>query len=105
MNNKSDRGMIKWMPYQSLTEQAVCLSKMRKARNRVEKPQISSDKAEEINEVLCSYKGEEVSLRFYKDGYIYEEKGVITMIDAYSKTIRINRKDVPFRNVLDLYRL
>ena len=105
MNNKSNRGMIKWMPYQSLTEQAVSLAKMREGRARVEKPLISSDKAEEINEILCHYKGENVRLRFYQSGYILEECGEITMINIYAKALRINKKDVPFKDVLDLYRL
>ena len=105
MNSKSDRGMIKWMPYQSLTEQATYLHAMRERRQKIEKPLISSDKAEEINEVLCNYKGEEVHLRFFRSGGIYEEEGTITMIDGYSRSLRINKKDVPFKDVLDLYRL
>ena len=55
----SDRGMKKWAPYKSLIEQDVYLNKMKKEKEKISKPIISSEEAENINEILTNYHGEE----------------------------------------------
>ena len=57
----SERGMKKWAPYKSLNEQEHYLNKLHKDNEKVEKPKISSDAAEEINEILVNYHGEELA--------------------------------------------
>ena len=44
----SDRGMKKFAPYASLIEQNDYLERMRYEKNKIEKPKLSSEKAEEI---------------------------------------------------------
>ena len=68
----SDRGMVKWMPYQSLVEQTSFLARMRYEKNKKPRPHISSDRAREINEILVTYEGEEVarlSLRPHREDF------------------------------------
>ena len=102
MKAQSDRGMIKWAPFQSLKEQAVYLKRMRDERHKIEKPIILQDKIEEINEVLSSYHGEEVCIQFYQCGLIKFERGEITRMDPYQNRIHINEKDIPLKDVLDI---
>ena len=51
----SERGMKKWAPYKSLNEQDKYLKKVSDNNKKISKPQISSDEAEEINEILVNY--------------------------------------------------
>ncbi|MBP5092082.1 MAG: YolD-like family protein [Bacilli bacterium] len=99
-----DRGMMKWAPYQSLVEQASTLAFMRKKKNRVPKPSISSDQAAEINEILANYSGENVSATYWRDGVLYEAKGVISKIDAMFQFLLLSDVKIDFRNLIRLYR-
>lgn len=99
------RGMIKYQPYQSLTEQASILSRMRYEKNKRPKPLISSDMAEEINEILVHYEREKVRARYYEDGYVYELPGVISFIDSTFKALTIQGKRIPFSRLVGLERL
>lgn len=100
----SDRGMVKWMPYQSLVEQSSFLTRMRYEKNKRPRPHISSDRAREINEILVTYEGEEVAARYYHDGYLYDLIGTITKIDALYRRLWINGILIPFPDLIDLQR-
>ena len=75
-----DRGMKKWAPYKSLVEHGYVLNDLSKSREKVEKPKISSDVAEEINEILCNYDGNEVIVGYYRRGFIHEAYGIIKKV-------------------------
>lgn len=79
----SDRGMKKWAPYKSLNEQWDVLEKMSE-EEYIEKPTISNEEAEEINEKLVNYSGEEYTFYYYKRGRILKEKTTIKKIDVFN---------------------
>ncbi|MCQ2742954.1 MAG: YolD-like family protein [Bacilli bacterium] len=103
MNN--DRGMAKWMPYKSLVDQTSSLARMRYKKNKIEKPRISNDKAEEMDEILRDYSGETVKAKYWEDGYIYEIEGPILKIDVFERVLRFIGKNVPLKNLVDLVRI
>ena len=86
----SDRGMKKWAPYKSLNEQWTTLDNLSNEEKLVEKPKISSEMAEEINDKLVNYSGEELTFCYYKKGKILEEKSTIKKIDAFNKTLLLD---------------
>lgn len=100
----SDRGMMKWMPYQSLVEQSSFLAAMRRQKARISKPRISSERAEKINEILTTYCGEEVKAKYYDDGFLHFLGGTISKIDATWRYILLQGKRIEFRNLIDLDR-
>ena len=102
MRNESNRGMIKWAPFKSLNEQETFLSKMRQNKAKIERPIILPDKIEEINETLSSYEGGEVEIHYYERGGIFVIRGEIICIDAFYKRIKVNEKDIPFKDILDV---
>lgn len=104
MSNEG-RGMVKYAPYQSLVEQSKVLAKMRQDRQRCPKRLLSSDAAEEINEILVHYESEPVSVVFWRNGFFYEERGVIQRIDAQNERIQINGMLVQFREFQSLKRI
>jgi hypothetical protein len=95
-----DRGMIKWAPYKSLNQQADFLSKMAYEKNKREKPLISDEEAEEINALLVAYHHEAVEVRYVRDGYFYEERGMIDKIDTIYKYIKINDIMIHFKYIV-----
>lgn len=98
----NDRGMMKWAPYQSLVEQSSILSKMLYEKGKRPKPHISSDRAEEINNVLVNYHQEEVRARYWEDGYLYVLVSNITKIDVMAKVLLLGDKTIPFSCLIEL---
>ncbi|MBP5217289.1 MAG: YolD-like family protein [Bacilli bacterium] len=99
-----DRGMMKWAPYQSLVEQATSLALMRRKKQKVERPLVASDQAEEINEILVHYAKEEVAARYWEDGCLYDVSGIISKIDAVYHFLVLNGKKILFRDLIRLSR-
>jgi hypothetical protein len=90
----SDRGMKKWAPYKSLNEQWSTLDNLYKNEDKVEKPQISNEVAEEINDILVNYHGQELEFYYYKNGYILKEKSTIKKIDAFNRKLILNNQKI-----------
>lgn len=101
----AERGMVKYQPYQSLVDQASILSRMRYEKNKRPKPHLSSDMAEEINEILIHYAREEVRARYYEDGYVYPLVGTISRIDVVNKTMTMEGRRIPFSRLVGLERI
>ena len=83
----SDRGMKKWAPYKTLEDQWSTLDNLYKSEEKVEKPLISNEVAEEINEKLVNYHGQELEFFYYKNGRILKEKSTIKKIDAFNRKL------------------
>ncbi len=98
----SDRGMKKFAPFASLIEQDSYLSEMRYEKNKKGKPQISSERAEEINEILTNYNGETLLFTYYYDGYIYQIRSKILRIDIYSRLLKLEQGDMPFSSLINI---
>jgi len=98
----SDRGMMKWAPYKSLVEQADCLEEMRYKKNKISKPKVSSDKAEEINEILINCVGKKLLITFFYNGYIYKIESIVKKLDVYNKKIVIEEGKINLLDILDL---
>ena len=88
----SDRGMKKWAPYKSLNEQWSTLDRLHQDEEKVEKPKISNEVAEEINEILVNYHGQELEIYYYKNGYIKKEKSTIKKIDAFNRKLILDNQ-------------
>ena len=101
----SGRGMKKWAPFANLNSQYTILNKMLKEREKVERPLISSDVAEEINNILSNYNGEELYITLYEDGEIFNIKAKISRIDTNQRAIFIERNKLEFKNILKMSRV
>ena len=88
----SDRGMKKWAPYKSLNEQWSTLDDLHNKEKLVEKPKISNEEAEAINDILVNYHGQELEFFYYKKGQILKEKGTIRKIDTLDRKIILDNK-------------
>ena len=88
----SDRGMKKWAPYKTLQEQWTTLDDLYESDERVEKPKLSNEEAEEINEKLVNYHGQELTFYYYKNGKVLKEKSTIKKIDAFNRKLILDNK-------------
>lgn len=99
----SGRGMKKWAPYKSLKEQWSTLDNVHVDNQKIEKPTISNEEAEEINELLVNYHGQEVTISFYRNGNIIDEVGFIKKIDTFEKKIYMtNRKVIYLKELISI---
>ena len=102
----SERGMKKWAPYKSLNEQDDFLEKMEKKQQKAVKPKISSDVAEEINEILVNYKGEELLISYWRNEKINTVSSILNKIDVENKKIVLpERKTIYFNEIIGLSRI
>ena len=101
----SERGMKKWVSYRALVEQASALSKTHLDKKKIEKPLISNEAAEEINEILVNYHGEELTITKYDDGFLYEIRTALKDIDSINKCVVLpNRKRIYFYEIVKIIR-
>ena len=101
----SDRGMKKWAPYKSLIEQEKYLNKVSDDNKKIEKPQISSDEAELINEILVNYQGEELIITYWRNSKINTMSAILKKIDVENKKIVLqDRRTIYFVEIIKLER-
>lgn len=102
----SDRGMKKWAPYKALVEQEEAINKARSKEEFVEKPILSEDQMEEINNILVNYAGEILEIKIYKNKHIYRFVSKIHNIDVYEKKLIIeDRRAIYFKDLVSIKRI
>ena len=100
----SERGMKKWAPYKSLIEQEKYLKKASQNNEKQVKPQISSDEAENINEILVNYHGEELEISYWRNEKINTISSILVKIDPENKKIVLpERKTIYFKELISKY--
>ena len=102
----SERGMKKWAPYKSLIEQEKYLKKASQKNEKQERPQISSDEAESINEILVNYHGEELEITYRRNEKINTISSILVKIDPENKKIVLpERRTIYFKELISLERV
>lgn len=103
MSRYRDRGMKKWQPFASLIEYNDYYDEMLVKRQKKEKPELSSDQKEEINEVLENARpGTVLSVRYYIDGFVRQKDGELLKVDVTTHSLILDNLVVPFANLLGL---
>ena len=90
----SDRGIKKWAPYKTLEEQDFSLRGHKEKEEKIEKPLISAEFAEEINNILINYHGELLTVKYFKNGKILSVTDKIKRIDTMEKKLVLFSKKV-----------
>ena len=99
----SDRGIKKWAPYKSLKEQWSTLDAVHEEEQKVEKPTISNEEAEEINDLLVNYHGQQVIIKYFRNGQILKEECVLKRIDVFEKKLYLmNRKVIKMTELISI---
>lgn len=99
----SDRGIKKWAPYKTLDAQDFTLKKQKESEEKIEKPKISADFAEEINEILVNYHGEKLTIKYYKNGKVIEVVDRIKRIDAFERKLYLfSKKTILINDIVSI---
>ncbi len=98
----SDRGMKKWAPYASLIEQKGTISRMKNHREKVKKPQISQDMANEINACLLRANGQNVVISYFLEGNKHEISGIVSKMNYDQKWLMISEFKLSFALILSM---
>ena len=102
----SERGMKKWAPYKSLNEQEGYLKKLHQKQEKIERPRISSDEAENINEILVNYHSEELIISYWRNNQVNTITSIINKIDPVNKKIVLpERKTIYFAELINIERV
>ena len=99
-----DRGMIKWQPFNSVTPSSTVIKSLILEKSKIPKPILSDEEKKEIEEKIIEafYCGTDVTLHYYKNGYIKTITGKIKKIDHISKTIYLNNTIFLFNQIISI---
>lgn len=101
----SGRGMKKYIPFRSLVAQSECLEELRYKRNKIEKPVVLADKAEEINQILSSFDPESLyTITYFYNGFLYKIKTNIISIDLTCHRLLTKEGSLYLYDIIDIER-
>lgn len=98
----SDRGMKKWAPYASLIEQASYVRRIKLRHRMVQRPHLSSDQANHIEQILMSPIRNPYQVTYFSDGAIHHALLNIKQVDSIQKTIIFDTHTIAYRDLLDI---
>lgn len=102
------RTMVKWQPFASLPEQANYINRLIHEMNKIEKPILSEDQMNELNEklYLCFENKEYVRIQYFHEGYLYLVEGIIYKVDSLKHKIMVENKEkrqyFSIANIIDI---
>ncbi|WP_414042398.1 YolD-like family protein [Macrococcus animalis] len=110
-NIPKGRGMIKWAPFATMPQQFADVKRQIENQNKVERPELSEDRMQEINETLhiALAKQQDVTIEYYSNGYIHSIGMTIEKIDQWAAiiigTVTSNGQTffISFMDIINIY--
>ena len=79
---------------------------MHQKQEKIERPRISSDEAENINDILVNYHGEELIISYWRNNQVNTIASIINKIDPVNKKIVLPlRKTIYFVELIRIERV
>ncbi len=100
-----DRGIIKWMPFNSIIGEKQMIEKLVKEKQKIKKPILSLEQQKEIEDKLLEifYEQIESTFKIYQNGFIITLKTKIKSMDyAYKKIELENHKTILFTQIIEI---
>lgn len=99
-----DRGIVKWLPFNSLVSNKEVLYKVLKDKERQTRPILSDDEISYIEKSIINayYTKDTIKITYYKNGYLYEEEGNVKKIDSPNKLIYFNNLKLLFNQIIEV---
>lgn len=96
MNN--DRGVIKWMPFNSIVEEQKLIEQLVKDKNKITKPNLSQEQIQKNEEKLIEafYEKIRVTIEYFQAGYLLKTTSKILKIDTISQKIYLEKQQILF---------
>ncbi|MDY3360369.1 MAG: YolD-like family protein [Clostridium celatum] len=95
-NIPQGRGMKKWLSMATIPEQYERLEQYIQDQNKIEKPLLSEDQIENINDTLASKMIDNTlaKIQYFANGYIKSVEGIIHKVDTLDSVLYIYTDDV-----------
>lgn len=90
-NIPNGRGMIKWMAFKTMPEQYENVDKLMEKNSHVPKPILNEELIQELELKLRQLQGNSVILRYWKDGYEYQQECNIEHVDDWSRVVTVSK--------------
>ena len=106
--NKTDRGVIKWTPFNSIVGQRQIIDNLIKKKNKISKPKLSQEQIEKNEQLLIEafYEQIKINIDYFKEGFILSTCSEISYIDYTFKKIYLkNNKNLLFNQIIKVYTL
>lgn len=99
-----DRGMIKWIPFNSLVSNKDVMKSLILEKNKISKPIISEEDSKTFEKLIIEayYMHNKVLISYYKNGYIYETTSYIKKIDKVQKLIYLENIKLLFNQITSI---
>lgn len=100
----SDRGMIKWQPFNSVVSNKVVINAILKEKNKIKMPLISDDEMSFLESEIIDayYKEVPVNITYFQNGLLLNIKSKIIKIDQVYKMVYLNNKRLLFKQIVDI---
>ncbi|MBR1413537.1 MAG: YolD-like family protein [Bacilli bacterium] len=101
----NDRGMIKWLPFNSVIPSQVIIKSIENKRNIIPMPILSEDKINYLeNKILEAYNTKEtINIKYFYNGKIFKKSSKIKSIKTASKKVVLNDDySINFSQILDI---
>lgn len=111
-NIPEGRGMIKWAPFATMPEQFENVAKMIDAQTKIERPELSDDRIDEMNRILnhALQSKRAVRIEYYYDGRRYYVQLKVVRVDVWSMILigeKLEKSEealvfIPFLDILNI---
>jgi len=101
-----DRGMIKWMPFNSVINGKDLVNSIEKEKNKIVKPTLSDEQIQDIENNILESMINKIPLNFtiYQGGFTKEIKGIVINIDSIKQKIYLdNHQYLYFREIISVF--
>lgn len=102
--NNFDRGMIKWMPFNSVVPSKQIVNEILKEKNKVKMPNLSNEQKKIIEDKIITayYENEKINITYYYQGKLLDLEGTIKKIDSIYHKIYFNNKILLFDQIVKI---
>jgi len=97
--------MNSWMPFNAVCDGTSLVDMIEKEKSRFKKPTLSEEQLEDIQDkIITAYNNEdEINIKYYNSGYLYQVKNIIKKIDEIDKKIVLkNGKVIFFSQIINV---
>ncbi|MDW4457410.1 YolD-like family protein [Staphylococcus saprophyticus] len=85
------RGIVKWQAFKTMPEQYEQLEQYIQDQNKIDRPSLSDDQLNELNNTLIfkMYNEPSIELRYFENGYIKTKVGYIHKVDVHTQILHL----------------
>lgn len=104
MSNYQDRGIIKWAPFDGLSTFNDLYNQLKYRLNKKDKPILSEEQLHYMNLTLqeAIINQNEITIAYFKDGYVNNLYGHITKLDPIKKAIYLDGVSLKIDSIVNL---